>query len=253
MRVIIYICVRWTKKRGGGWVALVDNRPMQGVCHPVGSDTAAHLASFREVLQTLPVGSEATIHTQHVASLMLASGLPTGLGAPLSMKLLTELIENRQLKVEYAPVPPGDEMWERTKMVGKTPPISPAAKQKPPVKEKMRVRSILGTLNKERGAHNEVLVLDSIHRLNPTWVRSARLATREEDRKGIDIVIDSIYGDLYLQVKSSRMGKERFLDTHTNAIECVVAVPLTHLLDRRVDGALQRLKYRVEQIRKVSV
>jgi hypothetical protein len=45
----------------------------------------------------------------------------------------------------------------------------------------------------------------------PRWVLGARRASPEEDARGIDVVVDSDVGPLWLQVKSSYFAKERFL------------------------------------------
>lgn len=44
-------------------------------------------------------------------------------------------------------------------------------------------------------------------------MKTARHATREEDHRGIDIVLETDVGRLYLQVKSSYRGVEEFLAT----------------------------------------
>jgi hypothetical protein len=45
----------------------------------------------------------------------------------------------------------------------------------------------------------------------PAWVLGARRASPEEDASGIDVVVESDVGPLWLQVKSSYFGKARFL------------------------------------------
>lgn len=53
----------------------------------------------------------------------------------------------------------------------------------------------------------------------------ARLATRIEDRSGIDVVIDSDVGQLLVQVKSSKLGKEHFRQRPLLSIAVVVVRP----------------------------
>src|SRR5271156_1710138 len=43
----------------------------------------------------------------------------------------------------------------------------------------------------------------------PAWMKTARYATREEDRHGIDIVVETDVGRLFVQVKSSQRGVEK--------------------------------------------
>ena len=45
-----------------------------------------------------------------------------------------------------------------------------------------------------------------------TWMREARASTFEEDKNGIDIVVSSTAGPLYLQVKSSVRGRDKFYE-----------------------------------------
>lgn len=42
------------------------------------------------------------------------------------------------------------------------------------------------------------------------WIRSVRLSTLEEDRRGIDIVVETDLGDIYVQVKSSEGGANKY-------------------------------------------
>lgn len=91
-----------------------------------------------------------------------------------------------------------------------------------------RVRQELGRLAFERGRAHEVLVLEIVNELRADhqWIRSARLATPEEDRRGIDVVVTTDVGDLYLQVKSSPLGAARFhAGSRTTLIGCVVVAP----------------------------
>lgn len=83
--------------------------------------------------------------------------------------------------------------------------------------------------NKDRGTRSEERVLHALspeHR--PAWMRDVCKATAEQDHRGIDIVLKSDVGDLYIQVKSSRGGQERF-DAHPRRrrlpVEVVIVGP----------------------------
>jgi hypothetical protein len=58
----------------------------------------------------------------------------------------------------------------------------------------------------------------------PEWLKTARYASRREDRQGVDIVLESDIGRLQLQVKSSEHGKERFLAERRRLRIAVVVV-----------------------------
>lgn len=58
----------------------------------------------------------------------------------------------------------------------------------------------------------------------PPWVTFVRRATPEEDAKGADIVIGSDVGDIYLQVKISKLGKNRFKRTLGREVIPVIVI-----------------------------
>lgn len=85
--------------------------------------------------------------------------------------------------------------------------------------EKIRRKSQssqFGAVRAERGFQNESAALralqdDSFKR--PEWFKSVRRADREEDKRGIDIVVETHdVGRLYLQVKSSKVFARRFAE-----------------------------------------
>jgi hypothetical protein len=66
-------------------------------------------------------------------------------------------------------------------------------------------------LTHQRGIESEMRLLESCRLPSrPSWMHRARLATRIEDRSGIDIVVESDVGALLVQVKSSNAGKQHF-------------------------------------------
>ena len=56
-------------------------------------------------------------------------------------------------------------------------------------------------------------------------MKRARRASRNEDRSGIDVVIESDVGDLVVQVKSSHAGKACFRERPLISIAIVIARP----------------------------
>lgn len=69
-----------------------------------------------------------------------------------------------------------------------------------------------GHLANEKGRTNERRVLAAALALEVAWVRGARAATLEEDARGIDVVVSSDVGDLYVQVKSSTNAANAFAE-----------------------------------------
>lgn len=72
--------------------------------------------------------------------------------------------------------------------------------------------------NVERNEQRLVDILRQFleHSLNrPPWFIDAQLGTLVQDREGIDVVITSDVGPLFLQVKSSDIFKRKFESEHT--------------------------------------
>ncbi len=87
---------------------------------------------------------------------------------------------------------------------------------------------ILGKDAKKRGRRSEHWVLEALALpARPSWIRSARKATPAEDHAGIDAVVESDVGKLFVQVKSSRGGKAAFLERRRSARIAVVVVRVT--------------------------
>lgn len=59
-----------------------------------------------------------------------------------------------------------------------------------------------------RGRSNEEIVLKALSRASrPDWILEVRTSSKGQDRRGIDIVVETVdCGTLYLQVKSSETG-----------------------------------------------
>lgn len=116
----------------------------------------------------------------------------------------------------------------------------------------MSVRAIMGDLGRERGERNEGVALDAARSAcdRLPWVTSARAATREEDARGIDIIVATDIGSMCLQVKSSRTGAQTFRASRPGAlIEVVIATPVVRQTEARIDAALHRLRARIMKIR----
>jgi len=79
-----------------------------------------------------------------------------------------------------------------------------------------RTRHALGEVANERGHKQERRVVEALQRLPPgacpEWLHEVRISTAEEDRLGIDVAILTDVGWLFVQVKSSEIGRRRFLE-----------------------------------------
>jgi hypothetical protein len=116
-----------------------------------------------------------------------------------------------------------------------------------------QIPRILGKIATQRGRSSERRVLEACNlTARPEWMRSARAATRVEDHDGIDVVVESDIGKLYVQVKSSRRGKAAFVERRRRARVAVVVVGVAdapEALLRKVVGQLAgiRAEYRRER------
>ncbi len=108
------------------------------------------------------------------------------------------------------------------------------------------VHQVLGKLGTQRGADNERLTFDACQLPSrPAWMTSARRATRAEDHDGIDIVVDSDVGKLFVQVKSSRRGKAEFAERRRRAQVVVIVVKSGDSLEailRKIVGGLAPIR-----------
>ncbi|TSC71301.1 MAG: hypothetical protein G01um101470_684 [Parcubacteria group bacterium Gr01-1014_70] len=75
-----------------------------------------------------------------------------------------------------------------------------------------RIDYLLNLTALELGRNNERRVVEAYKELAlfPQWIKSVRLATREEDLRGIDVVFATEVGEIFVQLKESSIGKESF-------------------------------------------
>ena len=118
----------------------------------------------------------------------------------------------------------------------------------------MGVMREIGRLGSERGRKNEERMYDSIVRVRGSvplkWITSIRRATRTEDREGVDLIVESDVGPLYLQVKSSAAGQARFeRRRRKKLIACIVVPACDEELDRRVRASLTYMRATIKKKR----
>lgn len=99
-------------------------------------------------------------------------------------------------------------------------------------KERLRA---LGRAGQAVGREHERKVLEALQRPDrPWWILGARLATGAEDREGIDVVVQTDTGTLFLQVKSNKLAANRWRKRHKALVRSGRAGVV---LVRRGDGA----------------
>lgn len=113
-----------------------------------------------------------------------------------------------------------------------------------------RVTQLIGRSANARGSNSERIALAAAEMAveQNEHLHAARAATPAEDRRGIDLVIDSDVGPLYLQVKDGRAAARVFSTMRRKAIIEVVTVRGSRDIEtvlRSVVGALGRARCRV--------
>jgi len=95
-------------------------------------------------------------------------------------------------------------------------------------KSTKRVFYLLGLIAKNRGHRKENRVVEEFNRKdmsNPSWLKRVSKASPEMDKRGIDIIIETTdAGDIFLQIKSSKTGRDKFIRTHPDSNIGVVII-----------------------------
>jgi hypothetical protein len=110
-------------------------------------------------------------------------------------------------------------------------------------KERRRNEGAKGQL---RGHTAEMRVLTLLRSSLPRGITDVRLSSRREDAKGIDIVLTSSAGYLFLQIKCSNGGKRSFAKKHRRPIIAVVVVSK----DINDDGLYRILNSKIQNLRR---
>lgn len=108
-----------------------------------------------------------------------------------------------------------------------------------------KVMSEIGRIATEKGKRAESRALEAAQRITESWMKSVRLATRKEDEAGIDIVVESDVGKLFLQVKSSKGSARSFSKRPRRQHNEVIVVPIDlteTVLNLRVREAIERAR-----------
>lgn len=112
-----------------------------------------------------------------------------------------------------------------------------------------RIFKAIGQSRHERGFRNEARVVEALSENKPAWVKSARISTRHEDHNGIDVVVESDVGSLYLQIKSSVAGANSFEPRHNVAVMIVRQHDTHERIRDRAIGHLSNLREKYLKLR----
>jgi hypothetical protein len=116
---------------------------------------------------------------------------------------------------------------------------------------------INGRLANQKGKLAEKRVFLAVEKLSTeyTWIHSARLATLKEDARGIDVVVETPIGPLYIQVKSSPRGVRHYKSKRRKA-RVIMVIVKPEMDDRKlrdkVSGALHVQRNHILEIRRRS-
>lgn len=112
-----------------------------------------------------------------------------------------------------------------------------------------------GYVNQVRGGTNELRFFQAIQSPSwskPSWYRSVRRATQDEDSRGIDAIAQTDIGSIEIQIKSSFSGLAEHQKQHGN--DQVIIVVSDHLgiceIQRRFVREVSRKRQSVLQQRR---
>ena len=98
-----------------------------------------------------------------------------------------------------------------------------------PAKTNNRVLKILEKIQRSQGFQTEerfMRALENGNGNNPYWYYGVSKATTEQDQKKIDFIVHTVFGDIFVQIKSSQTGANKFLNKrkkwHLNIVLLVI-------------------------------
>lgn len=111
---------------------------------------------------------------------------------------------------------------------------------------KNQIKKIQKRLAIERGKISENKVVDALNSNNkPDWIYLAKLSDAKLDKAGIDVVVSTDVGNLFLQIKNSFYGKQKFLKNKKDYHNQYIAVIVIHSYfpeQQILDIAIQELQ-----------
>lgn len=116
-------------------------------------------------------------------------------------------------------------------------------------RERRYLRALFRESSEGRGRVSEQSLLEAVRKVGRAlpWFVDARMATAEEDTRGIDVVVTCSDGELYLQSKSSNARALDFRSTRRSKRIVAVAVSLNDEITRaRAMTALEEAYWKRE-------
>lgn len=93
-----------------------------------------------------------------------------------------------------------------------------------------KISHIKKTIAVNRGMDAEQKTLSALNSTaRPHWIYSARKSDPHQDRKGIDILVSTDVGDLFLQIKSSTFFKNKFIKNKKEHHSKYIATAVVHI------------------------
>ena len=98
----------------------------------------------------------------------------------------------------------------------------------PALKGNRRIFKVLKNIQRSRGFQTEKKFMRAIENgngNNPDWYNGVSKATIEQDQRGIDFIVHTSFGDIFIQIKSSQTGANKFLKkTKKQKVRIIVLV-----------------------------
>ena len=97
----------------------------------------------------------------------------------------------------------------------------------PASKTNHHILNLLRKTEKSRGSWTEERFMRAIENSNgnaPDWLKGISRATKEEDRKGIDFIIHTVSGNVFVQIKSSEGGASIFKKRKSRNFRIIILV-----------------------------
>lgn len=116
------------------------------------------------------------------------------------------------------------------------------------------VQRAINKIKIKRGKQNEDRAVILINQLEekPSWLRLAKKASQEQDQRGIDLIMVTDVGELYIQLKSSQLAAKLFLVDHPRFRGEVVVIHMTDddaSIAKKIVRATSRLREKFFQDR----
>lgn len=92
----------------------------------------------------------------------------------------------------------------------------------------------------EKGKLAELRCLNAVSELIGicSWIHHVRLATSKEDARGIDVVVETDVGKLYLQVKSSHNGARKYRYKRPRA-KTIILIIMPEMSNEKIFNTVQ--------------